>query len=70
MKQIFKGKWRDAVYKIVRGTLAASAAAITDMLTASPYSWIAIPILATIGKAVRGRLVSTGKEKWVKWVVI
>jgi hypothetical protein len=61
---------RGIVYKLLRGTLASGAAVALTMLTASPFGWVAVPIITALGKAIRVRLEKAGKKDLVKWVVI
>ena len=61
--------FRSIMYKIIRGVLSAAAAAGMVMLTASPLGWIAVPIIGAIGKAVRVKLVKSGREDLEKFIV-
>jgi len=61
---------RGIVYKLLRGTLASAAAVGMVTLTASPFGWVAVPLITALGKAIRVKLEKAGKKKLVKWVVI
>ena len=54
---------RGIVYKLLRGTLASAAAVGMVTLTASPFGWVAVPLITALGKAIRVRLEKAGKKK-------
>ncbi len=62
--------FRSIMYKIVRGVLSSVVAVGMVAVTASPLGWIAVPIIGAVGKAIRVKLVKSGREDLEKWVVI
>ncbi len=62
--------FRSIMYKIARGILSSAVAVGMVAVTASPFGWIAVPVLGAIGKAIRVQMVKKGKPDLQKWVVI
>lgn len=64
------GFFRGLAYKVVRGILSSAVAVGMVAVTASPLGWIAVPIIGAVGKAIRIKLVNSGRKDLEKWVVI
>ena len=62
--------FRSIMYKIVRGVLSSAVAVGMVAVTASPFGWIAVPIIGAIGKAIRVKLVKSKRKDLEKWVII
>ena len=62
--------FRSIMYKVIRGVLSSAVAVGMVAVTASPLGWIAVPIIGAVGKAIRVKLVKSGREDLEKWVVI